>query len=227
MQRNPYLEDRNKKNSVSANLPVRLNILLGIALTLMIALVIQLAFLTIQQGSYYQGEVNRSDETIEKGNVPRGMFYDSTGRVIVGNKAQAAITFTRGTSVTAASMRQTAIKLSRFLTVDTQRLSERAKAEFYLADDKQSQKVAKQVTKANAKKGATLTPAEVNNLMVNYVLTHHLTDNVDDNAAMIFQRMSGAYTLSTTFIKESDVSNQELAEIGERLSELDASISRR
>ena len=57
----------------------------------MIALVIQLAFLTIQQGSYYQGEVNRSDETIEKGNVPRGMFYDSTGRVIVGNKAQAAI----------------------------------------------------------------------------------------------------------------------------------------
>ena len=111
MQRNPYLEDRDKKNSVSANLPVRLNILLGIALTLMIALVIQLAFLTIQQGSYYQGEVNRSDETIEKGNVPRGMFYDSTGRVIVGNKAQAAITFTRGTSVTAASMRQTAIKL--------------------------------------------------------------------------------------------------------------------
>lgn len=219
MQRNPYLEDRDKKNSVSANLPVRLNILLGIALTLMIALVIQLAFLTIQQGSYYQGEVNRSDETIEKGNVPRGMFYDSTGRVIVGNKAQAAITFTRGTSVTAASMRQTAIKLSRFLTVDTQRLSERAKAEFYLADDKQSQKVAKQVTKANAKKGATLTPAEVNNLMVNYVLTHHLTDTVDDNAAMIFQRMSGAYTLSTTFIKESDVSNQELAEIGERLSE--------
>ncbi len=31
--------------------------------------------------------------------------------------------------------------------------------------------------------------------------------------------MSGAYTLSTTFIKESDVTNTELAEIGERLSE--------
>ena len=73
MKRNPYLEDRDKKNSASGNLPVRLNILLGISLTLMIALIIQLAFLTIKQGAYYQGEVNRSDETIEKGNVPRGM----------------------------------------------------------------------------------------------------------------------------------------------------------
>lgn len=219
MQRNPYLEDRDKKNSVSANLPVRLNILLGIALTLMIALVIQLAFLTIQQGSYYQGEVNRSDQTIEKGNVPRGMFFDSTGRVIVGNKAQAAITFTRGTSVTAATMRQTALKLSKYLTIDTQRLSERAKAEFYLADTKQSQKISDKLVKTTQKKGASLTPAEINNLLINYVLQHHLADQVNDNAAMIFQRMSGAYTLSTTFIKESDVSNEEIAEIGERLSD--------
>lgn len=219
MQRNPYLEDRDKKNSVSANLPVRLNILLGIALTLMIALVIQLAFLTIQQGSYYQGEVNRSDQTIEKGNVPRGMFFDSTGRVIVGNKAQAAITFTRGTSVTAATMRQTALKLSKYLTIDTQRLSERAKAEFYLADTKQSQKISDKLIKTTQKKGASLTPAEINNLLINYVLQHHLADQVNDNAAMIFQRMSGAYTLSTTFIKESDVSNEEIAEIGERLSD--------
>ena len=44
MQRNPYLEDRDKKNNASANLPARLNILLGIALTLMIALIVQLAF---------------------------------------------------------------------------------------------------------------------------------------------------------------------------------------
>ena len=219
MQRNPYLEDRDKKNSVSANLPVRLNILLGIALTLMIALVIQLAFLTIQQGSYYQGEVNRSDQTIEKGNVPRGMFFDSTGRVIVGNKVQAAITFTRGTSVTAATMRQTALKLSKYLTIDTQRLSERAKAEFYLADTKQSQKISDKLVKTKQKKGASLTPAEINNLLINYVLQHHLADQVNDNAAMIFQRMSGAYTLSTTFIKESDVSNEEIAEIGERLSD--------
>ncbi|MCT8388781.1 penicillin-binding protein 2 [Leuconostoc holzapfelii] len=219
MQRNPYLEDRDKKNSVSANLPVRLNILLGIALTLMIALVIQLAFLTIQQGSYYQGEVNRSDQTIEKGNVPRGMFFDSTGRVIVGNKAQAAITFTRGTSVTAATMRQTALKLSKYLTIDTQRLSERAKAEFYLADTKQSQKISDKLVKTTQKKGASLTPAEINNLLINYVLQHHLADQVNDNAAMIFQRMSGAYTLSTTFIKESDVSNEEIAAIGERLSD--------
>ncbi len=84
-----------------------------------------------------RGEVNRS-ETIERCNVPRGMFYDSTGRAIVGT-AQWATIFTRGTSVT-ASMWQTAIKLSRFLTADTQRLSECVpKRNFYWLMTKQSQ----------------------------------------------------------------------------------------
>ena len=219
MKRNPYLEDRDKKNSASGNLPVRLNILLGISLTLMIALIIQLAFLTIKQGAYYQGEVNRSDETIEKGNVPRGMFYDATGKVIVGNKAQAAITFTRGTAVTATTMRQTAIKLGKIVAVDTQRLSERAKVDFYLADNKNNTKLSAIMVKKYQKQKSTLTPDQINKYMVAYVQQNHLADNVDSNAAMIFQRMSGAYTLSTTFIKESGVTNTELAEVGERLSD--------
>lgn len=219
MKRNPYLEDRDKKNSASGNLPVRLNILLGISLTLMIALIIQLAFLTIKQGAYYQGEVNRSDETIEKGNVPRGMFYDATGKVIVGNKAQAAITFTRGTAVTAPTMRQTAIKLGKIVAVDTQRLSERAKVDFYLADNKNNTKLSAIMVKKYQKQKSTLTPDQINKYMVAYVQQNHLADNVDSNAAMIFQRMSGAYTLSTTFIKESGVTNTELAEVGERLSD--------
>ncbi|CAM3151058.1 penicillin-binding transpeptidase domain-containing protein [Leuconostoc rapi] len=219
MQRNPYLEDRDKKNNASANLPVRLNILLGISLTLMIALIVQLAFLTIKQGAYYQSEVNRNDETIEKGNTPRGMFYDSTGRVIAGNKAQAAITFTRGTSVTGLTMRQTAIKLSKLMTVDTKRLSERSKVDFYLASKANNEKISKKITKAHKDDKIALTPDQINNYQVAYVQKHHLADHVDSNAAMIFQRMSGAYTLSTTFIKESDVTNNELAEIGEHLSE--------
>ena len=219
MQRNPYLEDRDKKNNASANLPVRLNILLGIALTLMIALIVQLAFLTIKQGAYYQSEVNRNDETIEKGNVPRGMFYDATGRPIVGNKAQAAITFTRGTAVSAVEMRETAIKLGKLMTIDTKRLSNRSKIDFYLANQTNNEKITKIITKKHKNDKLALTPEQINTYKVKYVQNSNLADNVDSNAAMIFQRMSGAYTLSTTFIKESDVSNTELAEIGERLSE--------
>ena len=219
MQRNPYLEDRDKKNNASANLPARLNILLGIALTLMIALIVQLAFLTIKQGAYYQSEVNRNDETIEKGNTPRGMFYDATGRVIVGNKAQAAVTFTRGTSVTSSTMRGIATKLSKFMTIDTKRLSERSKVDFYLANKSNNEKITKIITKKYKNDKVSLTTEQINMYEVRYVQKHDLAKNVDQNAAMIFQRMSGAYTLSTTFIKESDVTNTELAEIGERLSE--------
>ena len=218
MKRNPYLEDRDNKNDARANLPTRLNILLGISLLLMIALTVQLAFLTIQQGSDYKAEVNRSDETVEKGNVPRGLFYDSTGRVIAGNKAQTAITFTRGTNISSATMRETAEKLGKYLTVDTSRLSDRSKADFYLADAKQAAAVQKKINKAK-KKGETYTGTQLTDLSVNYVEKNHLIDSVNENDAMIFQRMSGAYALSTTFIKEDDVSETELAEIGERLSQ--------
>ncbi|MGO2917360.1 MAG: penicillin-binding protein 2, partial [Leuconostoc falkenbergense] len=165
MKRNPYLEDRDNKNDARANLPTRLNILLGISLLLMIALTVQLAFLTIQQGSDYKAEVNRSDETVEKGNVPRGLFYDSTGRVIAGNKAQTAITFTRGTNISSATMRETAEKLGKYLTVDTSRLSDRSKADFYLADAKQAAAVQKKINKAK-KKGETYTGTQLTDLSV-------------------------------------------------------------
>lgn len=218
MQRNPYLEDRDKKNSASANLPVRLNILLGIALTLMIALVVQLAFLTIQQGAFYQGEVNTSEQTVEKGNVPRGMIYDNSGRVLVGNKAQAAITFTRGTNVNAKKMYETTVKLSKILTVDTERLNERAKTDFYLSNEKNNKRISAIITKQHKNDKIALTAAQINDYEVDYVQKHKLAEDVDKNAAMIFQRMSGAYSLSTTFIKESGVTNTELAKIGENLS---------
>lgn len=37
---------------------------------------------------------------------------------------------------------------------------------------------------------------------------------------MIYARMSGAYSLSTTYIKETGVTGKELAEVGEHLGEL-------
>lgn len=218
MKHNPYLEERDNKNDARANLPTRLRILLFISFILMVALVVQLGFLTIKQGANYLAEVNRSEETVEKGNTPRGLVYDSTGRVLAGNKAQMAITFTRGTNITSSTMRSTAIKLGKYLTVDTTRLSDRSKADFYLADATNAAKVQKRVAKEH-KNGSSLTTSEINSLSVSYVEEHNLLSKVSDNDAMIFQRMSGAYSLSTTFIQEDDVTETELAEIGERLSQ--------
>lgn len=48
-------------------------------------------------------------------------------------------------------MRETAEKLGKYLTVDTSRLSDRSKADFYLADAKQAAAVQKRLT--NLRKG--------------------------------------------------------------------------
>ncbi|MDF7626346.1 penicillin-binding protein 2 [Lactobacillaceae bacterium L1_55_11] len=219
MNRNPYLENRDK-NDARANLPGRLKLLLWIVSALMLALVIQLGLLTLKQGGDFLAEVNRSDETLEKGNAPRGLIYDASGRVITGNKSQAAVTYTRGKNTTPTQIYKIATGLGKYLNVDTSRLSPRAKADYYLASStKLADQVQNKVQAANPKAAKTWSQTQLNNAMAAYVEDHNLDKNVSDNQAAIFQRMSGAYALSTTYIQESGVTDQAQAEIGERLSQ--------
>ncbi|CAH1850165.1 peptidoglycan D,D-transpeptidase FtsI family protein [Convivina praedatoris] len=219
MKPNPYLENRNK-NDARANLPNRLKILLGVVLALMALLVVQLAFLTIKQGPDFQAEVKRSDETVEKGNSPRGLIYDTTGRVITGNKPQTAVTYTRGKATTSTQIAKIAAGLSKYLTIDTKRLSDRSKADYYLTiHPKQATKIQAIIEKEYPKASKSWTTTQLNTAMSKYVQQQGLDKEVDANQAMIFQRMSGAYALSTTFIQESGVSDQSQAEIGEHLGD--------
>ncbi|MDF7637381.1 penicillin-binding protein 2 [Leuconostocaceae bacterium ESL0958] len=220
MPRNPYLENRDK-NDARENLPGRLKLLLAIVVALMLALVVQLAFLTIKQGPNYQAEVNRSDETIQKGKAPRGLIYDSTGKVITGNQAQSAVTYTRGKTTQPTEIAKVAKELSRYISIDTSRLNARSKADYLIiSDQKLAAKIQKKVEAANPRAAKTWSTQALNTAMSNYVTAHHLDQNVDANQAMIFQKMSGAYALSTTYIQESGVSDEAQAKIGERLSEM-------
>ncbi|MDD9138623.1 penicillin-binding protein 2 [Fructobacillus sp. CRL 2054] len=220
MNRNRYLEDGNK-NDAQANLPGRLKLLLGLVVALIAALLIQLAFLTLKQGTGYLAEVNKSDQTIEKGNAPRGLIYDSTGKVITGNQSSLAITYTRGSTTTTNQIAAVAKKLSKYITIDSSRLTPRSTADYYLVtDSKAATKVQAAVKKENPKTASSWSTTQLNTAMANYVMNHNLDKNVDKNVAMIFQKMSGASALSTTYIKESDISDDAQAKIAERLSEM-------
>ncbi|GAP02464.1 penicillin-binding protein 2B [Fructobacillus pseudoficulneus] len=221
MNRNPYLEDRDK-NDARANLPTRLKLLLGVVIALILALILQLAFLTIKQGASFEAEVNKSDETVEQGNAQRGLIYDSTGKVITGNKPQTAITYTRGKSTTALEIAKTAKTLSKYISIDTSRLSDRSKADYYLiSNSKQATKIQAILEKQyGAKTAEAWSTTQLSTLEARYVMNHNLDKDIDENQAMIFQKMSGAYALSTTYIQESGVSDQAQAEIGERLSDM-------
>ncbi len=88
---------RNSKTAKSkaASLPFRINIIFIIVGILFVALLTQLAYLQVMYGSKFKAEVNRSDTSVVSGNVQRGMIFDSTGQVLVGNSAHQAIVYTK------------------------------------------------------------------------------------------------------------------------------------
>ncbi|MCD2256182.1 penicillin-binding protein 2 [Lactobacillus sp. CC-MHH1034] len=210
-------------SSTKSRIPVRLNILFFIVFLLFAALVAQLAYLQVIHGSSFQAEVNRTDRTVIQGNVPRGMIYDSKGRVLVGNKANSAVTFTKSMNVKTSDLATVARRLSNYISVDTSKLTDRDLADFYLSDNKKLQRVIDTLPKSKrtTKNGDKVPDAVLYKLAVNKVAKQKLTFSAKEKQqAAIFKTMSGAYQLSTVFIKNSDVTSKEVAEVSEHLQSL-------
>lgn len=214
------VSNRNQQSSggpVKSEIPFRLNFLFIIVALLFAALIGQLAYLQVIYGSQFKAEVNSTDTTIETTNVQRGMVYDSNGKVLVGNKAHQAISYTKGVNVLSTSMYDIANKLGRYLTVSTSALTPRQSIDYYLTDVKRLQKVESKLSGASG-----LSATQKYDKALSYLendSSFKLT-KTQKNAAAIFAKMSGAYALSTTYIKDSGVSSKEIAEIGEHLSEM-------
>lgn len=203
-----------KNREKKSELPFRLNLIFGIVVVLLIMLIARLAYLQIFNGSKYVADVERTDTTTETSNVQRGMIYDSTGKELVGNESHQAIQYTKGVNVLSSTLRKTADHLGKYLTVSTSTLSTQDQADYYLANTKNLTKVENSI-KDHSEYGSKA----LYSLAVKKVTKTVDLSKSERNAAQIFSLMSGAYELSTVYLKESDVSNKEIAEIGEHLSE--------
>ena len=210
---------KTRKGSMS-RIPVRLNVLMGIVILMLVALGWRLVDLQITDSAKYKTEVTSAESSIEKTNVQRGLIYDSTGKVLVTNKGSQAITYTKPRTITDKQMYKVANQVGKYVTIDTssEELSAANFAKYYI----QSPKHAKAVVKASGTNAAPGTDAYVDAL-TNYIEKHQdkftLTDD-QKNRALIFQKMSNAYSLSTVYLKEDDVKQSEIANIGERQSKM-------
>lgn len=204
-----------KIRTKKSELPFRLNLIFIIVAILLITLIGRLAYLQIFNGSKYVADVERTDTTVETNNVQRGMIYDATGKVLVGNESHQAIEYTKGMNVLSGTLKRTADRLGQYLKVSTDTLSEQDEADYYLANSKNLAKVEDSIKNHSEYSSKTLY-----NLAVKKVKKNIRLSKSEKNAAQIFSLMNGAYELSTVYLKESDVSNTEVAKIGEHLSEL-------
>ncbi|MEB5881577.1 penicillin-binding protein 2 [Enterococcus gallinarum] len=211
-------EEPKTKSYRKSHVPFRLNFLFFVIFGLFVALIVQLGYLQIVNGDNIEKQLKASSVVEVNGSSPRGMIYDASGKPLVKNQANAAITFTRGNKMTAEDLLKTAQKLATLIDIPIDKnLTERDLKDFWLADPENLKKAQDQLSSKQKALGASDQYAAT----VDKVTDEDIAFNDDQlKIASIFKRMNSAQSLSTVYLKNSDVSDEELAIVAENMTEL-------
>ncbi len=211
-------EEPKAKSYRKSHVPFRLNFLFFIIFALFVALIVQLGYLQIVNGENIEKQLKASSVVEVKGSSPRGMIYDASGKALVENQANAAITFTRGNKMAAQDLLDTAQKLSELIEVPVDKnLSERDLKDFWLANEDNLEAATDRLSddekELSTSEQYTATVAKVTEEEIDF-------SDAELETATIFKRMNSAQSLSTVFIKTADVSDEELAIVAENMVDL-------
>ncbi|MFR4954414.1 peptidoglycan D,D-transpeptidase FtsI family protein [Enterococcus gallinarum] len=211
-------EEPKTKSYRKSHVPFRLNFLFFVIFGLFVALIVQLGYLQIVNGDNIEKQLKASSVVEVNGSSPRGMIYDASGKPLVKNQANEAITFTRGNKMTAEDLLKTAQKLATLIDIPIDKnLTERDLKDFWLADPENLKKAQDQLSSKQKALGASDQYAAT----VDKVTDEDIAFNDDQlKVASIFKRMNSAQSLSTVYLKNSDVSDEELAIVAENMTEL-------
>ncbi|MDN6028349.1 MAG: penicillin-binding protein 2 [Lactobacillus sp.] len=207
----------------AASTPIRMRIILGVIFILFTLLIAQLAYLQLGYGAQFKAEVSKTDSSTISGQVPRGVMYDSQGRILVGNKANNAITYTKSTTTTSKQIYQISNALSYYIKIDNEKPSNSAIADYYLANPTNNAAETKKLPRHQRydASGDELDASTLYKNLLAQVEKEKIQLNLRERtAALIYNKISGAYTLSTIYLKNKDLTAKELAAVGEHLSVL-------
>ncbi|HEM3624258.1 TPA: penicillin-binding protein 2 [Streptococcus suis] len=112
----------------------RLNILFGIVILLFTVLIVRLADMQIVNHDFYSNKLATASQKVVTKSSVRGLIYDAKGKPLVENQIQQVVSFTRSNKMTAEEMKQVAKNLLQWVTVSDVSVSDRDKADYYLAD---------------------------------------------------------------------------------------------
>lgn len=212
------LADESGRNQNRSHIPFRLNFLFFVIFALFVILVTRLGYLQIVEGDKMKAEMKASTTITVKENAPRGVIYDAKGTALVKNVSNAAITFTRGNSMEASDILKLANELNKLIDVPAdENLSDRDKKDYWLADKDHL----KEAEDRLSFKEKNLDNTNEYQKLVDKVKDSEIQLNEDQlKVATIFKRMNAASALSTVFVKNEGVPDEELAVVAERASEL-------
>ncbi|MFC4653364.1 penicillin-binding transpeptidase domain-containing protein [Lactococcus nasutitermitis] len=209
------------KNPVHS-IPARINILFFVIFALFVVLIGRLYYMQILHPSYYaqKNAGTASNVKIITG-APRGNIYDATGKPLAVTTPEEAVDFTRGQNATAPEMRAVADKLSTVLsiTIDAGTLTKRDKIDYYLADQKNLDKIANSLTKAETtdKDGNELDASATYAIEVKKVTDNDIAFNDQQLfAAKLFKEMNSTSVFNTTTIATGNITAEQQATIAEQ-----------
>lgn len=207
-------EENHKKNKQKSHIPFRLNLLFFIVFALFVALIVQLGYLQIINGESLQERIEASSIRKVETSTPRGMIYDAEGKPLVQNHANPAITYTRGLNVTADELLKVAETLVPLIEIEIDdKLTERDLKDTWLANKDNLEVARERLPKKNVDNEYqalvdAVTPEEI------------VFDEEQLKVATVFKQLNSAQELTTVFVKNSNVINEELAIVSEHSKEL-------
>ncbi|WP_428416594.1 peptidoglycan D,D-transpeptidase FtsI family protein [Phocicoccus schoeneichii] len=201
----------------------RVSLVLAVVFLLCLILILRLGYLQIIKGDSYQERVENAQYVEINQNVPRGQIFDRNGKLLVGNKSERAIFFTRHRNMSNQEILTLANELSSYINVDDQRLALRDKQDFVL-NNYYEQVLRELPNEAQLLKDGAISRTEFyeeayNQLSEEFVDTL-LTDD-DLNVLSIYVRMIVASELNPVAVKAIDVTEEEFAKVNQDLDKLD------
>ncbi|MGE6753650.1 peptidoglycan D,D-transpeptidase FtsI family protein [Rossellomorea sp. NPDC071047] len=207
--------------------PKRMKILFVTVFFLFSMLIVKLGMVQIVNGQSYEKVVEKKESLTVNSPVPRGEIYDRNGKLIVGNKPQRAITYTRTSDTSQEELRKVSKKLADMIEVNIESLTERDKKDFWIwmnpseADKKVS---ASEVDRIQNEKGLSTKEADqkIYQLKLNRISEREWASFTREEYEMlaIYQNISKGYALSPQIVKNKGVSITEYAQVSAHLDEL-------
>ncbi|MGM9951676.1 MAG: peptidoglycan D,D-transpeptidase FtsI family protein [Lysinibacillus sp.] len=226
--RKPLQKKGNPKAKQRASLTFRMNVLFFSIFLLFSILVFRLGYLQIVKGEDYVRELERTEEVRVNTSVPRGRIYDRNGRILVDNRPENAITYTKMPTTKAEEMLKIAEELAALIDMPTNRVTARDKQDFWilLNDEEAKAKVTTEEMNKFRKANEDLEEKEVNQeydrRMRERITEEELATLTEQDLEVlaIYREMTSGYNLSPQIIKSENVTDHEFALVSERLSEL-------
>lgn len=227
MRKKPNKRAQSLKAKQRANITFRMNILFFSIFILFTMLILRLGYLQIVKGENYSREIERTEEVAVNTSVPRGRIFDSEGRILVDNKPQRAITYTKMQTTTSEDMFEIAEKLSLLIEKGTNAITKSDLQDFWLRKykdvandlitDEERQEIEQDEELNKKEKNAA-----INRLIRSKITDEQLNSFTPQELEVIaiYREMASGYALSPQIIKGGEVAKKELkpGEISEEVT---------